>query len=80
MAAKALLTTKWIEFFSTKKFALATLGNNNENLCGLVLEAKNVLITVFAKYFDYIAIFSPNSTTKLPKCIGINNYSIKMSF
>ena len=62
MAAKALPTTKRIELFNAKEFATVALGNNDNSLCGLVLEAKNVLVMVPTEYSNHINVSSPDST------------------
>ena len=45
-----------------------------------VLEAKNVPVTIPAKYSDYTNVFLSDSTAELPERTGINNHPIKMTF
>ena len=42
----------------------------------LVLEVKNVLVMVPAKHADHTDVSSPDSTTELPECTGINDHPI----
>ena len=80
MAAEALPTTKRIELFSAKEFAMAALGNNVKSLCGSVLKAKNVPVTIPAEYLDYSNVFLPDFVAELPKRTGINDNPIEITF
>ena len=59
---------------------MAALRNNDKSLCGSVLEAKNVPVTIFAKYSDYTNVFLSDSVAELSKRTDINDHPIKMTF
>ena len=59
---------------------MAALRNNDKSLCGLVLKAKNVPVTIPAKYLDYTNVFPSDSTAELYERTGINDHSIEMTF
>ena len=45
-------------------------------MAGLIV--KETLTKVFAKYFDFVDVFSLNLASKLHKHTGINDYTIKL--
>ena len=71
---RSLPTTKRIELFSAKKFAMAALGNNDKSLYGSILKAENVPVTISDKYSDYTNVFSSDSAAEPSKHIGVNDY------
>ena len=91
---KALPTTRRVELVGKKEFVTAmldpeyktfvvhvasfrsTLLNARPQISGLI--AKEALIKVSAKYSNFVDVFSPDLTFKLPKHTGINDYAIKL--
>lgn len=61
-------------------FALLTNSNiylsRRSQMAGLI--AEKAFIIVFAKYIDFVKLFFPDLTSKLPKYTRINNYVIKL--
>ena len=55
-------------------------GDDNKSLCGLVLEVKNILITIPAVFGLHRHLFSLDSVAVLPEYIDINDYPIERTF
>ena len=43
-----------------------------------LLKTNEAFTSIFAKYFDYIDVFSPKLAVELLKYTGINNYTIEL--
>ena len=57
---------------------MATVENNDKSLCGLVLKAENVPVTIPAKYSHYTNVFLSDSAAELLERTGINDHPISL--
>lgn len=66
----------YVTYFSSTPLNTNVHLFHRAQIAGLI--AKKPFTKIFARYVDFTDIFSWNLASKLPKHIGINNYTIKL--